>query len=280
MKSAYGFLLVVDDDEMNRDVLSRRLIRQGYTVKAAQNGKEALELIEKCNFDLVLLDIAMPDIDGVQVLQTLRQRYSPIELPIIMVTAKQRSEDVAEALNAGANDYVTKPIDFNVALARIQNQLSRKPPEDEAYRVPTVTGENLDNVGTGDLTVQSGAGSLLVVDDDEMNRDVLSRRLIRQGYTVKVAQNGREALELIEKCNFDLILLDIAMPDVDGVQVLYALRQRYSPIELPIIMVTAKQESEYVAGGLSAGANDYVTKPIDFKVALARIQNQLSRKPQ
>ena len=161
----------------------------------------------------------MPDIDGVQVLQTLRQRYSPIELPIIMVTAKQRSEDVAEALNAGANDYVTKPIDFNVALARIQNQLSRKPPEDEAYRVPTVTGENLDNVGTGDLTVQSGAGSLLVVDDDEMNRDVLSRRLIRQGYTVKVAQNGREALELIEKCNFDLILLDIAMPDVDGVQV-------------------------------------------------------------
>jgi DNA-binding response OmpR family regulator len=119
-------LLIVDDNEMNRDLLSRRLERKGYTVSVAENGHKTLEWIGQYDFDLVLLDIEMLGTSGLEVLKTLRQTYSPNQLPVIMVTAKVQSQDIVEALSLGANDYVTKPIDFPVALARIKTQLSHK----------------------------------------------------------------------------------------------------------------------------------------------------------
>ncbi len=133
MKAEQGCLLIVDDNEKIRDVLSRHLAQKGHKVAIAENGKQALELVGKQQIDLVLLDVQMPDISGIQVLKTLRETYSPTELPIIMVTAVNQSEDIVEALDLGANDYVTKPIDFPVALARIQTQLLRKRME-EALR--------------------------------------------------------------------------------------------------------------------------------------------------
>jgi diguanylate cyclase (GGDEF)-like protein/PAS domain S-box-containing protein len=121
-----GSLIIVDDNQMNRDALSRRLERKGYTVHVAEEGQRALALIAQQPFDLVLLDIEMPVMSGLEVLQVLRATYAPTQLPIIMVTAKTQSADIVEALRLGANDYVTKPIDFPVALARIHTQLSHK----------------------------------------------------------------------------------------------------------------------------------------------------------
>jgi diguanylate cyclase (GGDEF)-like protein/PAS domain S-box-containing protein len=126
-------LLVVDDDSMNRDLMLRRLSKRGFNAYLAEDGKAALERIKSHHVDLVLLDVEMPDINGLDVLKALRQTYSPAQLPIIMVTGKASSDDVVAALAAGANDYVTKPIDFPVVLARIQTQLSRKHAE-EALR--------------------------------------------------------------------------------------------------------------------------------------------------
>ena len=111
---------------MNRDALSRRLERKGYAVQVAEHGPQALALIFQHPFDLVLLDVEMPAMSGLEVLQVLRGTYAPTQLPIIMVTAKTQSADIVEALRLGANDYVTKPIDFPVALARIHTQLSHK----------------------------------------------------------------------------------------------------------------------------------------------------------
>ena len=127
----HGSLLVVDDDEMNRVMLSRLLTRSGYAVTEASDGAAALELVEKHSFDLVLLDILMPGIDGLQVLENLRRTRSVAELPIIMATAEDSSSDVVRALKLGANDYVTKPLDFSVVLARVQTQLSLKRAKDE-----------------------------------------------------------------------------------------------------------------------------------------------------
>jgi sigma-B regulation protein RsbU (phosphoserine phosphatase) len=121
-------------------------------------------------------------------------------------------------------------------------------------------------------------GSLLIVDDSEANRDMLSRRLKRKGYAVTVADGGRRALELIAQERFDLVLLDIVMPDVNGMEVLRVVRQTRSAADLPVIMVTAKDESEDIVSGLKGGANDYVTKPLDLPVVLARVQAQLSLK--
>jgi len=122
-------ILVVDDNEMNRDVLSRRLQRQGYDVSVAVDGQQALELVEAQCFALVLLDIEMPGLSGLEVLQIIRRTHTAAELPIIMVTARHESHDIVAALNAGANDYVTKPIDFAVTMARIETQLGRRQAE-------------------------------------------------------------------------------------------------------------------------------------------------------
>lgn len=119
-------LLVVDDNEGNRDMLSRRLGKSGFTVEAVSSGREAIESIGRREPDLVLLDIMMPGMSGLEVLKVLRERHSTTELPIIMATANSKSEDIVEALELGANDYVTKPIDYPVVLARIESQLRQK----------------------------------------------------------------------------------------------------------------------------------------------------------
>jgi len=125
LKSA-GTLLVVDDNEANRDALSRRLALKGYTVTVAPGGEEALALLDAGAFDLVLLDVEMPGMSGFDVVGRLRARWSPAALPVIMVTARTDGADVVEAFRLGANDYVTKPIDFPVVLARIVTQLEHR----------------------------------------------------------------------------------------------------------------------------------------------------------
>src|ERR671936_1182620 len=117
-------LLVVDDEELNREGLARHLRRHGYAVSLAKGGREAIELLGQRHFDLVLLDVMMPGMNGLEVLKFLRRVDSLIDLPIIMVTARGESEDVVEALELGANDYVTKPLDFPVVLARVRTQLA------------------------------------------------------------------------------------------------------------------------------------------------------------
>ncbi|MDB4864105.1 SpoIIE family protein phosphatase [Pirellulaceae bacterium] len=126
VSDSLGRILVVDDNEMNRDMLSRRLQRKGYRVDAAIGGREALEALDAESYDLVLLDIMMPDVDGFQVLESARRKYDATELPIIMATAKTESDDIVKALKMGASDYVTKPIDFQVALARVNTQMHLK----------------------------------------------------------------------------------------------------------------------------------------------------------
>jgi sigma-B regulation protein RsbU (phosphoserine phosphatase) len=128
-------LLVVDDSEANRDMLSRRLRGKGYAVTAADGGKAALDLIASNRYDLVLLDILMPDVNGLEVLRILRQTRSASDLPVIIATAKDESADIVEGLKAGANDYVTKPLDFPVVLARVQTQISLKRAVDQIKRL-------------------------------------------------------------------------------------------------------------------------------------------------
>jgi diguanylate cyclase (GGDEF)-like protein/PAS domain S-box-containing protein len=122
-------LLLVDDEALNRDMLSRRLEHHGFRVEVAADGPSALQYIGTHRPDLVLLDIMMPGMTGVEVLQELRATYAPDQLPVIMVTALKDSDKVVEALNLGANDYITKPVDFPVAMARIHGQLARKAAE-------------------------------------------------------------------------------------------------------------------------------------------------------
>lgn len=119
-------ILVVDDNEMNRDMLSRRLQRHGYKTSIAEDGYEALKMIKETSYDSILLDVMMPGISGLEVLSSIRQQFDMTRLPVIMATARDSSEDIVKALELGANDYVTKPIDFPVVLARLATHLDVK----------------------------------------------------------------------------------------------------------------------------------------------------------
>jgi len=119
-------LLVVDDDENNRDMLSRRLERHGYKVTLANNGQQALAAVTKQRPDLIVLDIEMPVMNGFEALRKLRETHPATQLPVVIATAHGDREDVVQALKLGANDFVTKPLDFPVVLARVQTQLSLK----------------------------------------------------------------------------------------------------------------------------------------------------------
>jgi diguanylate cyclase (GGDEF)-like protein len=128
-EEARPHILIVDDVEDNRILLRRRFERQGFEITEANGGVAALELIERQDFDAVLLDFMMPDLDGVEVLRQVRQTRPSAILPVIMVTARTQSEDLVHALNAGADDYITKPVDFQVALARVKTQIARRKAE-------------------------------------------------------------------------------------------------------------------------------------------------------
>ncbi|HDK37972.1 MAG TPA: hybrid sensor histidine kinase/response regulator, partial [Thiolapillus brandeum] len=121
-----GLILIVDDVEINRELVARFLQRKGYQTVQACGGRDALELIAAQPFDMVLLDIMMPEMDGWEVLRVIRKTHAPAALPVIMLTARQESGDVVESLRQGANDYVTKPIDFPVLLARMKVHLGLK----------------------------------------------------------------------------------------------------------------------------------------------------------
>ena len=119
-------ILIVEDDELSRDLMTRRLNSPTYGLRYAADGQQALDQVNRQKPDLILLDIMLPEIMGLQVLHTLRQQYSMVELPIIMVTAIDEDERIVRALEVGANDYITKPVHFPILLARIQTQLSLK----------------------------------------------------------------------------------------------------------------------------------------------------------
>jgi diguanylate cyclase (GGDEF)-like protein len=178
-----GKLLVVDDEENNRDVLTRRLMRQGYTVDVAAGGSEALEKINAATYDLVLLDQTMPGMTGIALLRLLRATYSACDLPVIMVTAVDQSETVVEALNDGANDYVVKPVDMPVMSARIRTQLARS-------RAERKIRENEER-----LTLAARGGSDATWDIDLITREVYlgGEWLARLGYAANEIENNLDA---------------------------------------------------------------------------------------
>ena len=127
-------ILIVDDVDDNRTILRRRFERRGYEIAEAESGKGCLAAIDAGSFDVVLLDVMMPDMNGLDVLRKIREKHTDVQLPVIMVTGKTESQDIVEALTAGANDYVTKPVDFAVALARVATQVGRRQAEEHVRR--------------------------------------------------------------------------------------------------------------------------------------------------
>lgn len=182
--------------------------------------------------------------------------------------------------NISTEDWLATP----AAVQTLIKRLLKKQAQDEAHlrytqeRLRQNTVANLPDVLLTAGGQPAGGGTLLVVDDNEMNRDMLSRRLQRNGHTVAVAENGRVALEMLEADDFDLVLLDIMMPEMNGYEALERIKDNPALAHIPVIMITAVDEIESVAQCIELGAEDYLPKPFNPTVLKARVNASLEKK--
>ncbi|MBC8138440.1 MAG: response regulator [Fibrella sp.] len=213
-------VLVIDDDPSTRDLMNRFLTREGYHVVLATNGEEGVRLARAIHPLIITCDVMMPGMDGWQVLQTLKSDAETLQIPVIMLTMVDK-ENVGYAL--GAADYLSKPIDRTRLSAAL-----------EKYRL------QCGDAGSGNQETCR----VLIVEDDEATRDMMSSLLAREGWVVQVARNGRAAIERVMEERPHIILLDLMMPEMDGFEFAYHLRQREEWRTIPVIVLTAKDITE------------------------------------
>jgi len=266
-------ILVVDDHPINQQVVQSQLEQMGLKVTLAENGAQAVDQVRESPFDLVLMDIQMPIMDGYQATRAIREFNS--DLPIIALTAASLVEDRNKALEAGMDDHLGKPFTGQQLFEHLQPWLVTR-------QVAVATHSSTQSAGRvinqeEPISVQQKK-TLLIVDDMAANIKVLAN-LLKDDYIIQVANKGRKALEIAQSnTQPDLILLDILMPEMDGYEVCSQLKDNPVTSPIPVIFVTAMDEVEDQTRGLSLGAVDYITKPFHADIIKARIKTHMQLK--
>jgi DNA-binding response OmpR family regulator/HPt (histidine-containing phosphotransfer) domain-containing protein len=239
-------ILIADDDPDIRNLVVE-LLGDFATVIGANNGRAALAALREQTFDLALLDYQMPDMTGLEILDTLNTSPFRLKTPIMILTANRDAIVVSRLVKAGAADYIVKPFNPNLLIGRVKTTLSD--------RTPTV----------------------VVADDDPLVREILGARFRSQGVDVLLAANGAEALAVARKCRPQALILDWSMPRMDGLQVLQELRKTEATQGLPILMLSARNGEADIATSYMHGVDDYVTKPFLPQDVVARCISLLPR---
>jgi signal transduction histidine kinase len=239
-------VLIVDDDEIIRKQLEKKLKRNFFKTIMSAYGKTALEKLAQDEVDIMILDVKLPDMDGLEVLEKVKERKPDCE--VIIVTGFGTREIAVQSLRRGAIDYIEKPIkmdDLFTALGRAQEKLAKK--EGLSYK-----------------------NTLLVIDDEELIVKRLKKYLEKEDYVVFTACDGKEGLTIIEDNKIDVVITDIRMGDMDGIEVIQRAKGLYWDIEG--IVVSGHKDQELTIRSLRAGAIDYITKPINLEELLLSIK--------
>jgi diguanylate cyclase (GGDEF)-like protein len=272
-----GRVLVVEDNAINREVILAQLRRLGVRASAVEDGQAAVRRLQGKHYDLVLMDIQMPLMDGYEAAR--RIRLFDQSVPIVALTAAAGIEDKGKALASGMNDHLAKPVQSD-ALHQILAQWMQPHLQSQAANGQDSDTDPLADERAADIVLRraSGRHTVLVVDDMPANIRVLANSL-KEDYIVQVASRGEKALEIARgEHPPDLILLDILMPDMDGYAVCRALKNDPRTSQIPIIFVSALNEVDDQEKGLHLGAVDYITKPFHMALVKARIHNHMTLK--
>jgi len=244
-------ILIVDDDTIIRQRLQGELSRGYYNVFTAGTGVEALAVIEKEKPQIILLDVKLPDMDGLELLSGIKKDCPDSE--VIIMTGYGAEEVAIQALRRGAIDYIEKPIDLVVldaAVGRAREKVDSK--VKIAYRQ-----------------------TLLVVDDDQEMANRLQRILKKEGYDALTAYSGREALDIVLKNKIEVVITDIMMEDMNGIELIIEARKLYSDLEC--IVITGHKDNELAVKSLRAGAIDYLTKPLDLDELTLSVERAIEK---
>ncbi len=253
-------VLVVDDNANACEVLGSMLLEIGLNVEKVNSGKEALNLIKKAEkemnpYAVVFLDWQMPEMNGIEVAEKIKEISLKEKPHLIMVTAYGREDMVSMTEKAGIEDVLVKPVNGSIlfdSLARIYNQETAS---------ELTLDESVNSLSEGLKKINSA--KLLLVEDNDINQEIGMELLKSEGFGVEIAENGLIALEKVQSGNFDLVLMDMQMPVMDGVTATKEIRKLEKFKKLPIIAMTANAMDMDRDRCLAAGMNDFVTKPIE-----------------
>lgn len=269
-------LLVVDDNPLNVKLLAAKLTRDYYYVSTAENGVQAMQMAVADQPDLILLDVMMPEIDGFEVCRRLKANSATAHIPIIMVTALSDLSDRVHGLEAGADDFLTKPINDIALMARVRSLLRLKMMMDEWRRREATAAEFA--VSPAPQIEPDCGGCVMLLEDDPEDRRTVQTFLESNGLTVSGVDSVQGAIEEAQRGTFDLVMTSLDLQNDDGLLLCGQLRAREATRTLPILLMANENEIDQVAKGLDLGANDYLLRPIEGSELIARARTQLRQK--
>jgi two-component system cell cycle response regulator len=271
-------ILVVDDSAANRKLLEARLNAEYFDVLTATNGAAAISICEKSLCDIVVLDVMMPDIDGFEVCRRLKSHISTAHLPVVLVTALDQPADRVRGLEAGADDFVTKPIDEMQLIARVRSLARLKVVIDELRnRANTTVALGMIAPFATPGAEDGRRGRLLVVDDRKNSSDRLAEALAPH-HAVAVEPNAQEAMFKAAEDNVDVIIVSLGLTSYDPLRLCSQIRALERTRNLPILVIADPEDRQRVLRGLELGINDWLGRPVDRNELLARVRTQLRQK--
>ena len=276
-----GRVLVVDDVATNRLLLRAKLSSAYYDVVVAENGTQALEMARREQPDMVMLDVMMPDMDGFEVCAVLKASAETAHIPVIMVTALDTPEERIRGLEAGADDFLSKPFNDLALFARVRNLMRMKMMFDE-LRLRDMTSRELgivDLVPEPEVEIETGGPILLAPPSGAEGQGWATQLGSRLAIPTIVTHSEREALNLARMELPDCFVVHQALAEGgDGLRLVSALRARPETRQSAVILVVENGDVQTAAKGLDLGASDYIETPFDVSELIARIRSQLRRK--
>jgi two-component system cell cycle response regulator len=270
-------ILVVDDIPANVKLLEARLIAEYFDVLTASDGYQALAICDRNQVDLILLDIMMPGMDGFEVCERLKSNPKTSHIPVVMVTALDQPADRVRGLKAGADDFLTKPVNDLQLIARVKSLLRLKTLSDELrIRAQTAHTMGIDELLRADQRGEEG-GQIMLVDGRANSQERIIKALKPIGNVFAISDAQAAIFEASEN-PFDLVIVNSNIDDYDPLRLCSQLRSLERTRFLPILIITEQGDDEMVVRALDLGVNDYIVRPVDPNELVARSLTQIRRK--
>ena len=266
-------ILIVDDLAPNLHLLEVTLTAQYYDVVTAMSGEEALELATNQKFDLVLLDALMPGLSGFEVCTRLKKNPTTWHIPVIMVTALEETKDRIRGLEAGADDFITKPIDEFNLMARVRSLLRLKMTTDQLL---SHTGHTLENSKPVLQMLDKNHGQILVLDDHQLKLEKIAH-ILQDKHKLHLETDPKQALMKVNN-RTDLVIVSMVSNSFDGLRFCASLRSQEHSRDVPILAICDAGDENKMVRAYDIGINDTLMRPIEAQELLARVNTQLKRK--